>query len=230
MPMRYAAWSTVARPIAHSIHIAMILYIGIIIECVTSRKRKNCFRSCCEGWGWICWWTENRWFNKVSFMGMPSMNINSDWISNASSCLYIILGYLESSHCILVILFLAPLSFLSTFLSLLSLFFSLLFSFFPFFFSLFFSCFVLHLFLSLLFLKYFFLWLVFNIPIFYFLLVCTSPIFLLPLLFFQLLFIVTFLGFLSAFVDLTVIVCVCQGELLHLKKLIKLHSNIFICM
>ena len=30
MPMRYTAWSTVARPIAHSIHITMILYIGIL--------------------------------------------------------------------------------------------------------------------------------------------------------------------------------------------------------
>ena len=79
-------------------------------------------------------------FNKVSFMGMPSMNINSDWISNASSCLCIILGYIESSHCILVIS-----SFPSSFLS-------LLFSFSPFsllFFPLFFLSFLLF---SLLFL------------------------------------------------------------------------------
>ena len=75
-------------------------------ECVTSRKRKNRFGSCCEGWGWFCWWRENHWFNIVSFVGMTSMNINSDWISNASSGLCIILGcisYIESCHHIFLI-------------------------------------------------------------------------------------------------------------------------------
>jgi len=64
------------------------------IKNVTSHKRENPFWHNCEGRGWCSWWREACQCTKVSFLAKCTMlltNINSDWTSNASSGLCIIL-------------------------------------------------------------------------------------------------------------------------------------------
>ena len=62
--------------------------IHTYIECVRSRKPKNCFGSRCEGWECCSWWWESCWCTKVSFLRQLYHAINnSDWMSNTSSSL-----------------------------------------------------------------------------------------------------------------------------------------------
>ena len=78
----------------------MILYVDI--ERVTSRKRIASGVAVRGDMQWCSWWRESCWCTKVSFMGkctMPLMNINSDWMSNASS-----------GQCIIYLYYAGPLS------------------------------------------------------------------------------------------------------------------------
>ena len=68
--------------VAHSIHIAIIY-----TERVTSQKRRNRFRSHYERWWWCSCWRENCWCTKCTI----PLNSLTDWMSNASSGLWIIL-------------------------------------------------------------------------------------------------------------------------------------------
>ena len=86
------------KPAACSVCIAIILHR--YVECVTSHNRKNCFGSCCEGVT-----SEGRVvgvpnFHSLGKSTMPLANINSDWMSNTSSGLYIVY-YAGPLFCIL---------------------------------------------------------------------------------------------------------------------------------
>ena len=63
------------------------------IECVTSRKQGNHFRSCCEGVAGEGSLVGVSKFHSWCKCTIPLININSDWMSNASSALCIILYY-----------------------------------------------------------------------------------------------------------------------------------------
>ena len=93
------AWSAVVR----SMHVAMILYVGILNVWCHVCKRKNRFRSCyvdsgVTGEGRVGMPKFHSWGKYT----MPLTNVSSDWMSNASSGLCINLYYLHGSFkCIL---------------------------------------------------------------------------------------------------------------------------------
>ena len=93
-PIIWSAWVWVKRqsPFILTLYVCIISlkrgsalntcsndFIHRYTERMTSGKRKNCFRSRCEGWRWCSWWRESC--------------IDSEWMSNASSGLCIIIGH-----------------------------------------------------------------------------------------------------------------------------------------
>ena len=82
----------------HNMHIAVILYVGILNLWHHVKGKIASGQSCCEGWRWCSWW---RWrvvdvpkFHSWGMCTMPLTNVNSYWMSNASPGVCIILDYL----------------------------------------------------------------------------------------------------------------------------------------